>query len=357
MSVAAACAHTATAISRAQRLFAAAPQSPTTVTEQATALEQAHERSATAGAHLVASTTGALADRYGVFTTRVNAALATFGRADTTIARQAAAAAAVTQSGAAQIEAIAAENRITLAAAAGARSPAAQRAVLAALRSQLTRIQSVVNDARAVSATLAGQVRAAHYPAATAPDDHIVGEDVPSGPQIQPVDNTTADPLPTEPASSGQPQIGPFPVPAHVAALAPPGPPRPVDPTGGLLTPQNLPPAEPNPSNIPGVRVPPPSAAAPAAPGLPSYPDLVNQVNSQGKTIDDMQNAQHNVTAGGVLGSGLPGCVSGGVVGALPTAIFPPADAVTVPGGCVVGAIGGVSSYLATIWGSNAFEG
>ena len=42
-----------------------------------------------------------------------------------------------------------------------------------------------------------------------------------------------------------------------------------------------------------------------------------------------------------------------GAVGAIPGSVFPPAEAVTVPGGCVVGAIGGLSTYLATIWGNN----
>lgn len=92
-------------------------------------------------------------------------------------------------------------------------------------------------------------------------------------------------------------------------------------------------------------------------PPLPSLGDLANQVNSQGQTIRDMQNAQHNVTIGGLVGSGFAGYVSGGAVGALPTAVFPPADAVTIPGGCVVGSIGAVSSYLAAIWGSNVFGG
>ncbi|MEE6139845.1 hypothetical protein SKC41_26405 [Mycobacterium sp. 050128] len=180
------------------------------------------------------------------------------------------------------------------------------------------------------------------------PDDRILNGPNPSGPHIRLVDaNQPADP------PSPTPQIGPFPVPPQVAASAPPGSPRPVDPTGGLLTPQNLPPAPP-PPNIPGVKPAPAPTAVGAAP-LPSYPDLVNQVNSQGKVISDMQNAQHNVTVGGVLGSGLAGCVSGGAAAALPSAVFPPAETVTVPGGCAVGAITGVSGYLASIWGANAF--
>lgn len=211
----------------------------------------------------------------------------------------------------------------------------------------------------------AADVGAMNFPASsgtpgrptTSPDDQIVNGPNPNGPHIRLVDNTTGPGDPQNPAPGTQPtpQIGPFPVPPQVAASAPPGPPKPTDPTGGLLTPQNLPPAPP-PPNIPGVKTAPAPTAVGAAP-LPSYPDLVNQVNSQGKTITDMQNAQHNVTAGGLLTSGLAGCVTGGATAALPSAIFPPAEAVTVPGGCAAGAITGISGYLATIWGSNAFGG
>jgi hypothetical protein len=128
-----------------------------------------------------------------------------------------------------------------------------------------------------------------------------------------------------------------------------------------LLTPQNLPPPPP-PPNIPGVKPAPPPGqppmmGPPPSPAMPSYPDLVNQVQSQGKIINDMQNAQHNVTPGGLLGFGLGGCASGAAVGALPTVVFPPADIVSIPGGCAYGAITGLAGYLATIWGSNAFGG
>ena len=238
----------------------------------------------------------------------------------------------------------------------GQRSPilAAQRQAQAQVHAAA--IRTAAADLAATDATAASQITGAaaglgetqfNDGVTAAPDDQIVGDPKPGSSHIQLVDNTTQAPTP-----GTQPQIGPFPVPPQVAASAPPGPPRPVDPTGGLLTPQNLPPAPPAP-NIPGVK----PTAPPAAPPLPSYPDLVNQVNSQGKVISDMQNAQHNVTIGGIAGSGLAGCASGAAVGALPTVVFPPADAVSVPGGCVVGAIGGLSSYLATIWASNALGG
>jgi hypothetical protein len=100
-------------------------------------------------------------------------------------------------------------------------------------------------------------------------DDRIINGPNPNGPHIRLVDEVTGpgggppNPTPGQPA----PQIGPFPVPPQVAASAPPGPPRPVDPTGGLLTPQNLPPAPP-PPNIPGVKpAPAPTAVGAAPPG------------------------------------------------------------------------------------------
>jgi PPE family protein/PE family protein len=85
-------------------------------------------------------------------------------------------------------------------------------------------------------------------------------------PHVQAVDNHTIKQDP--PPNPLPPQIGPFPVPPQVAAAAPPGPPRPIDPTGGLLTPQNLPPAPP-PPNIPGV-TPIPPANPPIAAAAPT---------------------------------------------------------------------------------------
>jgi hypothetical protein len=106
-------------------------------------------------------------------------------------------------------------------------------------------------------------------PLGTPVDDQIVDGPKPSGPHIRLVDEVTGPGGPPNPTPGAQlpPQIGPFPVPPQVAASAPPGPPRPVDPTGGLLTPQNLPPAPP-PPNIPGVKpAPAPTAVGAAPPG------------------------------------------------------------------------------------------
>ncbi len=97
------------------------------------------------------------------------------------------------------------------------------------------------------------------------PDDQIVNGPNPSGPHIRLVDaNQPADP------PSPTPQIGPFPVPPQVRRVRTRTP-RPVDPTGGLLTPQNLPPAPP-PPNIPGVKPAPAPTAVAAAPAGAAEP-------------------------------------------------------------------------------------
>jgi hypothetical protein len=190
----------------------------------------------------------------------------------------------------------------------------------------------------------------------TSTDDQIVGGST-GGPHIQMVDDKTDSDArqtdtPPPPAPHGQSQIGPFPVPPQVAAAAPPGVPRQTDPTGGLLTPQDLPPASPPPT-IPGVNPP----APPGPPPLPSYGDLVKQVEQQGQQLNDMQNSAHNVTIDGLMVAGGAGCGTGAVAGAIPGALVPPLEAVTIPGGCVAGAITGAAGYLATIWGTNAVEG
>ncbi len=187
----------------------------------------------------------------------------------------------------------------------------------------------------------------------SSPDDQIVGDPKPGGSGIQMVDNKTG-PQPT-PTPGAQPQIGPFPVPPGIENnVPPPAAPAPKDPTGGLLTPQNLPAPTPPPS-IPGVKPAPtgPVMQAPPTPALPSYSDLAKTVQSQGAAINDLQNNQMRVTPGGIVIAGGAGCASGAIVGAIPGSVFPPAEAITIPGGCVVGTLQGLATYLATIWGNN----
>lgn len=146
-------------------------------------------------------------------------------------------------------------------------------------------------------------------------------------------DVPTAPPSdPTNPVQPSLPitQIGPIPVPTSVADKAGP---------------------------LPQAPPPPPAPSPPPGPPLPSYGDLVKQVQQQSKQLDDMQNSQHNPTIGGLLTAGGTGCATGAAAAVLPSAIFPPAETLTVPGSCVTGTIVGVTGYLANIWGTNAVEG
>ncbi len=193
----------------------------------------------------------------------------------------------------------------------------------------------------------------------SSPDDQIVGEPEPNPGRggIQMVDNTTGPPSPT-PTPGAQPQIGPFPVPPGLNGNVPPQAPRPVDPTGGLLTPENLPAPTP-PPNIPGVKPAPtgPVMQAPPAPALPSYPDLVKQVQQQGQQLDDQANAAARPTPGGLGAAVLGGCTSTGLTAGIVGAETGPIDLAVAGGGCVVGAIGGLGSYLTGLWATNAFSG
>lgn len=190
----------------------------------------------------------------------------------------------------------------------------------------------------------------------SSPDDQIVGDSKPGDPHIQMVDNKTPAPTPTPGA---QPQIGPFPIPPGLNDKVPtPQAPPPLDPTGGLLTPQNLPAPTP-PPNIPGVKPAPtgPVMGPPPTPALPSYPDLVKQVQQQGQQLADQANAAARPTPGGVGAAVLGGCTSTGLTAGIVGAETGPIDVPIAAGGCVLGGIGGLGSYLAGLWATNAFSG
>ena len=228
-------------------------------------------------------------------------------------------------------------------------------------------IRGAAADLATTDAAAASQITAAAAglnetqftePVPSSPDDQIVGEPKPSGPQIQMVDNTTETPTPTPGA---QPQIGPFPVPPGIGGTVPPSAAKPVDPTGGLLTPENLP-APPPPPNIPGVKPaplpgqPPIMQAPPTAP-LPSYPDLVKQVQQQGQQLADQANAAARPTPGGIGAAMIGGCASTGITAGIIGAETGPIDGPIAAGGCVVGALGGLGSYLGGLWANNAIGG
>lgn len=158
MSLAQACIEVQAAIGRARSLFADAPQPP------AAAMSAAHQlhtaaTSTTTSAQTTTALSGELVTAHRGFADRSAATLATAADADTTLAARAAAAADLTRSGAARLDALARECEATSRAAATARTPAGRRAILVALKSQVDRASQVVDDTRQRAGELAGQVR------------------------------------------------------------------------------------------------------------------------------------------------------------------------------------------------------
>lgn len=174
------------------------------------------------------------------------------------------------------------ENKLQQAAAANANPATLGRyaPVVTALQTQLATMNTQAVTQYASYASRAGESSLTGRPpspppqpgVATGPDDTIVGPARPGDASVTPVDWKTGPAIPNpEPNPGAQPQIGPFPVPPQVAAHAPNIVPRPLDPTGGLLTPQDLPPATP-PPRIPGVTVAGPGPSVGPAPAAPAAP-------------------------------------------------------------------------------------
>lgn len=90
--------------------------------------------------------------------------LMTASTSDAGLTAQVVDAAAVTKAGGERLDAIAAQTRATTQAAAGARTPAAQRAILAALRGQLQQVSDVVQTTQQQGGATAAQIRSLRYP-------------------------------------------------------------------------------------------------------------------------------------------------------------------------------------------------
>jgi hypothetical protein len=308
MSVAQACAEAEDAIQRARSLFAAAPE-PAAPADGDGAINVAAQ-STTAAAKLTGGLSGAMVAEHKSF---VDQSASTFGvgaRSDGALNADVTTAATLTQTGAAHLAAIAAETQATARAAGAVPTPAGERVILTALRSQVARAGRVLNATQQQAAGLAGQIRALDYPhdsptgngiqaldndtpvtpapAQSSPDDVIVNNATHGKPTIQLVDNPTggSDPTPglpyRPPPPGAQPQIGPFPVPPQVAAATPSliGP---ADPTGGMLMPSPVPTAPQGPpESVPGVPIPGVHQAAPVVPPPPvpspwSHPGCTTQ--------------------------------------------------------------------------------
>jgi hypothetical protein len=181
---------------------------------------------------------------------------------------------------------------------------------------------------------------------APGPDDQIVGPPDPRKPKYQLVDNGSGGPQPPGPA----PQIGPFPVPPQVAATAPAGPP----PAGPP------PPGDPNSfvSQWQQALTAPPAAPPPANPApMPSWPGLPQMRAAPPPPDPGPMPTEANPSPGTLLGATGAGCLSGGATGGLVGAPIPIAEGVTIPGGCVGGALIAGGGYLGGIWLDNMFHG
>jgi hypothetical protein len=147
------------AVHRARSLFASSPQP----LPAGTPLEQAAESTVGAGQR-TAGLSGDLIDRHSDFTGKQAADLSNAGRTDTTLASHLNTAATLTRSGAHQLDTIVAETRRLAQAAAGARTPADQRMVLAALYSRLSEANAVVTSTGQQAGAVADGIRALDYP-------------------------------------------------------------------------------------------------------------------------------------------------------------------------------------------------
>jgi hypothetical protein len=146
------------AVARMRALFVAPLQPP----PLAAGLETAARELSGAGQH-AAVLSGHLVDRHQDFVGEATRELTSDGHTDTALNQRLTAAATVTQAGARQLDAIAAQTRTIAQAAATAGTPAAQRAVLQALRTQVSEANSVVTSTRQQARALAGEIRALDY--------------------------------------------------------------------------------------------------------------------------------------------------------------------------------------------------
>jgi hypothetical protein len=159
VSIAQAAAEAQAVVDRARSLFGSSPEP---VAPSGVPLQTAAESVADA-AQRAADLSGDLLNRHRDFITTQTQRLSNAGRTDTALESQLSTAAAVTQAGARRMDTIAAQTRAIARGAATAQTPAAQRTVLAALRSQVEQANAVVNSVQQQAGDIAGQVRALSY--------------------------------------------------------------------------------------------------------------------------------------------------------------------------------------------------
>jgi hypothetical protein len=203
-------------VKRAQALFAA---SPVAATASADSLGLA-ETSTTAAGRRAAALSGNLADRHAVFATETARSLEADGRTEAGLQERLSRAAAATQRGAQRLEAVTERTGALAQEADSARTPAAQRAIVGALRAELSQARSVVTSTQQQAADTAGQIRELGY-AHTVPGRGGPPLAPPTPTPPQPPPNPLEDGADPPPTMDGPvPQIGPFPVPPEVYAAA-----------------------------------------------------------------------------------------------------------------------------------------
>ena len=148
------------AVARARGLFGASPQPP----PPGVSLETAAQ-SVTGAGQDAAVLSGELVDRHREFVGEAAEVLTRDGQTDTSLDERLGTAATVTQVGGRRLDAIVARTRAIAQAAATARTPAAQRAVLHAPRAEVFQANSVVTCAEQQATGIAGQIRTLDYPA------------------------------------------------------------------------------------------------------------------------------------------------------------------------------------------------
>lgn len=163
MSLAQACAEVGATIERARSLFAETPQPATAADTAAGHLSDASASTATAG-QATAELSGEMVNTHRGFVGRAAGTLSQAAGTDTRLSAQAGAAAEITRSGALRLTALAQESRATAQAATTVKTPAGQRAILAALKSQVDRTHQVISETRQRAGELAADVGLLDYP-------------------------------------------------------------------------------------------------------------------------------------------------------------------------------------------------
>ena len=213
MSIAAACAEALASVQRARSLFTADAQVPLAAEQCPEVLHHAALGAAAAGTK-TSGLSGYMVNQHRTFVDRATTAITTASRTDSQLHAHLTQAAAITRAGAAQLDTVEQRTTATVQAGRTAKTAAAQRAVLTALKQHVDDAQQIVHTAQQQADELAGQTKALTYgnsrePRQSGPDDQIVGprdgitaqnvDNIKEGPELPP------PPPPDRPRLTGAP--------------------------------------------------------------------------------------------------------------------------------------------------------